>query len=201
MRAIAQLYKLNKFLTLTLDPKKLDSVENVVRYLREIFSEFRVYLFRKFGKVKINYIAVLEFHAGGGPNDGVPHLHILLDTYIEQAWISKTWGAIGGGERVWIKAVSVVNASRYLSKYLTKDLMLSAPKKTRRITTSRSIKLNPKVLGPKHYSWALKKCSIQFCYSFLSSAFSQGQGELFEIVESEFDEEDFLKAFAIPQSL
>jgi hypothetical protein len=75
---------------------------------------------------------------------GVPHLHILFDRYIPQKWISSTWDQLGGGRIVFIKQVTVANVSRYLSKYLTKELLLSAPKGTRRITTARSIKLFPK---------------------------------------------------------
>jgi hypothetical protein len=96
----------------------------------------------------IPYISILEFH-----ESGLPHLHILLDRYIPQAWISESWAALGGGKVVWIKRViDLHRISSYLSKYLTKNLILSAPWGTRRWTTSRGIKLmgRKKAPGWKH---------------------------------------------------
>jgi hypothetical protein len=63
-----------------------------------------------------------------------------------------------GGRIVFIKRVTVRNVARYLSKYLTKELLLSAPKGTRRITTARAIKLFPKFQSD--IAWALIKSSI-----------------------------------------
>ncbi len=51
---------------------------------------------------------------------------------------------MGGGKIVDIRRVDMHRASHYLSKYLTKEMLMSAPQRTRRVTTSRSIKLNPK---------------------------------------------------------
>ncbi len=197
IRQLATIHNLNKFLTLTLDPKKLPEGESTVRYLRRIFSEFRVYLFRKCKgtRKRINYIAVLEFHHGGGENDGVPHLHILLDTYIEQAWISSSWAALGGGDRVWIEKVSILNVARYLSKYLTKEMLLSAPKKTRRITSSRSITLVPRFIGPKHYKCRLRRESIEYFFEICCSPNPDGKHS--QIADMEFDAEDFLEAFSV----
>ena len=57
-------------------------------------------------------------------------------------WISKSWAALGGGKVVDIRRVyDVHRMSRYLAKYLTKDVILSAPRGVRRWTTSRGIQL------------------------------------------------------------
>jgi hypothetical protein len=141
IRRVAEDLGLRYFLTLTLDPSKLTKLKDkkeAVRHLRVCFNKFREYLKRLYG-VAPSYICVLEF-----TQKGVPHLHILFDRYIPQKWISSTWDQLGGGRIVFIKQVTVANVSRYLSKYLTKELLLSAPKGTRRITTARSIKLFPK---------------------------------------------------------
>jgi hypothetical protein len=201
IRQLAERFSLNKFLTLTVDPKKLPEGEDPIRYIKRIFAAFRVYLFRycrRTGK-KVNYIAVLELHQGGGANHGKPHLHILLDSYIEQEWISKAWQSVGGGSRVWIEKVTIKNASRYLSKYLTKQMLLSAPKKTRRITCSRSITLKSRFIGPKHYNWSLRKQPIQYFYELHSIPDSK-QFELFQIIDVSFDPEEFLQSFAIAVS-
>src|SRR5437868_10009810 len=55
---IAERLRLTRFVTLTLDPAKIDGP--AVPYLRECFSKFRVYLRRKYGESP-QYIAVLEF--------------------------------------------------------------------------------------------------------------------------------------------
>ena len=54
--------------------------------------------------------------------------------------------------------------SHYLSKYLTKQMILSAPKRARRVTTSRGIKLNPKVVS--ELSWSKVSLPIGVLYQF-----------------------------------
>jgi len=126
---------------------------------------------------------------------GIPHLHILFDRYIEHAWISKTWDKLGGARIVFIKQVTVRNVARYLSKYLTKELLLSAPKGARRITTARSIKLFPKFNSG--ISWELVRESIWRLLENFRTAFFRRQLDLFRCIVPKFDEEDFLKAFEL----
>jgi hypothetical protein len=154
IREIAEREQLNRFLTLTLDPRKIEG--SPVRYLRRVFNKFRVYLLRKYGR-SIKYIAVLEFHKNGNP-----HLHILLDRFIKQQWISEKWSALGGGKIVDIKFVDVHRISRYLSKYLTKELLLSAPPRSRRVTTSRGIHLLEKRVS--EIAWRVLELSIFHLY-------------------------------------
>jgi hypothetical protein len=54
--------------------------------------------------------------------------------------------------------VDLHRVSRYLSKYLTKELLMSAPLRSRRVTTSRGIKLFEK--QPSEINWELLKVSI-----------------------------------------
>jgi hypothetical protein len=103
IRAIAEREQLNKFLTLTLDPAKITG--SPVRYLRKVFNKFRVYLLRKHGK-SIKYIAVLEFQKNGNP-----HLHVLVDRFIRQRWISMVWSALGAA-RSWTSSLSMFIGSR-----------------------------------------------------------------------------------------
>jgi hypothetical protein len=65
------------------------------------------------------FISVMEFQK----STGMPHLHIIIDRYIEQAWIKRAWMEAGGGEHVDIRGVSMRAVSHYLTKYLTKELM------------------------------------------------------------------------------
>jgi hypothetical protein len=189
IRETAEKLTLRYFLTLTLNPSKLKGGENAVHHLRVVFNKFREYLRRKYG-VPPDYISVTEFTLRG-----IPHLHVLIDRYIEHAWISKTWDSIGGGRIVFIKQVTVRKVARYLSKYLTKDLILSAPKGTRRITTARTIKLFPKFNSG--ISWELLRESIWHLLTIHRVATFGRQLDLFRSIVTQFDEEGFLKAFEL----
>jgi hypothetical protein len=152
IRCVAEALDLRYFLTLTLDPKKLDNRAFAVKHLRLSFNKFREYLRRQYG-VAPKYVCIVEFTKAG-----LPHLHVLLDRYVDQRWISNTWATLGGGRIVDIRAVTINKVARYLSKYLTKELLLSAPKGTRRITTARGIKLFPKFNSG--IAWELIKSTI-----------------------------------------
>ena len=175
---LAEREQLTRFLTLTLDPTLIEG--DSVRYLRGVFNKFRLYLKRKYG-APIKYIAVLEFH-----KSGIAHLHLLVDRFIPWDWIRQSWSALGGGQIVFIKYVDVHRISRYLSKYLTKELLLSAPLRSRRVTTSRSLRLIEK--RESDTAWSLFKTSIFYLYSRLSSTASavrldeDGYLESFELV-------------------
>jgi hypothetical protein len=177
---------------LTLDPSKLQELtdnKQAVRYLRQTFNKFREYLKRFYG-VAPSYICVVEF-----TQKGIPHLHILFDRFIPQAWISSTWDRLGGGRIVFIKQVTVQKIANYLSKYLTKELLLSAPKGTRRITTARSIKLFPKY--DSGMAWELVKESI---WSLLAAERMKNfhrQKNMLEFISLGFDEEKYLNQFEL----
>jgi hypothetical protein len=102
---------------------------------------------------------------------------------------------LGGGRIVFIKQVTVRNVARYLSKYLTKELLLSAPKGTRRITTARSIKLFPKF--DSGISWELIRESIWHLLTRHSAAAFERQLDLFRFIIMHFDEEKYLNSFEL----
>jgi hypothetical protein len=93
---------------------------------------------------------------------------------------------LGGGNIVHIKLVDVHRISHYLAKYLTKELLLSAPDRSRRVTTSRSIHLIQKLPGV--LVWTLLQLSVFHLFSIFSRVAS-------DIV---YDEENFLSSFSIP---
>jgi hypothetical protein len=177
IRQLAETARLTRFLTLTLDPAKIDT--DPTRYLRKVFNKFREYLRREFGG-PIKYIAVLEFQQNGNP-----HLHVLLDRFIRWQWIRKSWSALGGGTMVDIRLVDVHRVSRYLSKYLTKELLMSAPKRSRRVTLCRALHLFEK--KPQETQWRLARVSVFFFYWLHDR----------EVVELQRDEDQVLEMFAI----
>lgn len=103
------------------------------------------------------------------------------------------------GHRVDIRRVSINSVSKYLSKYLTKDLLLSAPKRARRVTTARSIKLIPRAAGPKHFSWTVRKRSI---WQAFDMEMHFGQQNLLDggLASLPYDDEGFLSSFDISES-
>jgi len=182
----SQRHKLTRFLTLTLDPRQVATPEEAqifyahleehknsgkacqcctcasvqhrsLAYVRGCWAKMRTYLRRRF-KEAPKYIAVMELQK----RTGMAHLHIVVDRYIEQAWIKKNWRALGGGEQVHIQHVDVHRSAAYLSKYLSKDLLLGIPAGVRRVSTSRSINLSEK--KPPEYAWQIIKTTIDRLY-------------------------------------
>ena len=149
----AERLHLDKFMTLTLNPKKIDG--DPIRYMRRCWAKLRVALFRKFGRTP-DYICVLEFHLSGRP-----HLHFLVSRYIDWSWLSAEWQSVGGGWKVDISKVKSLRRVRnYVSKYLSKGLLLSAPPRSRRVTASQRIHLNEK-RKPSSAVWKLERRSIE----------------------------------------
>jgi hypothetical protein len=158
IRQAAERYKLHIMLTLTLDPKKLNGKDST-QYINEVFANFRIYMKREFG-VSLTYVRILEYQQNGNA-----HFHILIPRYVKQDWISTVWSALGGGKIVDIEHVDMHRISQYLSTYLTKEMLLLAPKRARRVTTSRNIRLNVKVASEFH--WALIRIPIDLIYKTL----------------------------------
>lgn len=162
---IAQERKLDRFLTLTLDPSKCD-VEDSVKHIRNSWNKFRIYFKRKY-KVTLSFITVVEFH-----KSGYAHMHILLDRFIPQRWISSSWQSIGGGKIVFIKKIDQHRIASYMTKYLTKAMYDPTAESHirhlfRRVTTSRDIKLFVRRPGGE---WVLMTVSIEYLYSIFSTS-------------------------------
>jgi hypothetical protein len=160
---------------LTLDPSRIEG--DPVPYLNRAFGKLRIYLKRHLG-FSPQYIRVLEFQKNGNP-----HLHILIDSYVKIEWIRKAWVAVGGGFMVDIRLIDVHQVSRYLSKYLTKELLMSAPLRSRRVTTSRGIKLLEKT--PTEITWVLVKVPISRLIEIYAKY----------VCSSSFDKDQILESF------
>lgn len=178
----AQGKELCRLLTLTLDPTCCRP-EDSIPYIRGCWNKFRTSLKRQSGG-SISFIAVLELQ-----QSGYAHLHILIDRYIAQSWISTAWQAVGGGRIVDVRRVDIHRIGPYLAKYLTKDILLGDFKThQRRYTTSRDITLFVK---NKNGRWTVHKlpleCLYKLCTKQLLEAFHDCTGVLqwFEVVAQE----------------
>ena len=178
----AKEHDLSRFLTLTLDPNMEAKIKDI-KYIRSVWRKFRVYLKREFGDT-VSFISVLELH-----KSGVPHLHVLVDRYIHQEWISEKWARLGGGRIVFIEKVKDLSAiGWYLAKYLTKEMILSAPNGVRRYSSSRNIKLRE----PREASgWILAKHSMETLY--------RAAGE--SIIREEKDANEHVKMFLVEREI
>jgi hypothetical protein len=144
---------LNRFLTLTLDPKKLQGAEST-KYINETFAKLRSVLHRKHKKQRLSYIRVLQYQ-----KNGMAHFHLLVDRFIDVDWLREQWQALGGGWNVWITRGKIRNFAAYISGYLTQSLTAPAPKGARRVTASRNVHLFEK--PPKDFEWKLHKTAIE----------------------------------------
>lgn len=144
--------RLTRFVTLTLDPSKIPAGESSLTYLRDTWAKMRVSLGRRFRR-SIAFISTVELQCSGRA-----HLHVLVDIYIPQAWLSEAWQAVGGGKIVDIRFVDVHRVAAYLSKYLTKTASSTLPSGTRRFSCSKGIVLWPKTKEPS--LWAFSPFSI-----------------------------------------
>jgi hypothetical protein len=169
----AERLKLSRLLTLTLDPKKTPA-KHAVGEIKMIWARFRAQLRKRYG-ASPNYICVMEFQH----ETKMPHLHVLIDRYIEWEWCRKVWEQAGGGEHVDIRAgtknsegfIDLHRVAHYLSKYLTTELLCSAPKRSRRVTTSKAVTLNAKMIGAALYRWEMRHETVfQAYFRFRKSA-------------------------------
>jgi hypothetical protein len=163
----AERHRLRVFITLTLDPKKLDG-EDSTRYLNRCFAELRKKLRRKYGCAP-TYIRVLEYQ-----KNGTAHFHILLDRFVEIEWLRRTWQKVGGGWMVNAKFVDVHRVGAYVSKYLSKDLLMSAPKGARRVTTSQTIRMFEKTSCDT--AWALLRTTLDYLRTTFASVTKEDAG-------------------------
>jgi hypothetical protein len=150
-------YGLQRFLTLTLDPKKMKAgwgTQEKIAFLYTVWRKMRIYLHRKLRKSLV-FIAVVELQGNGNP-----HLHLLVGSYIPKQWISTSWQALGGGWNTRIEYADVHRVAAYLSNYLTDDSLCDLPPGTRRFSTSRGLALFERKKGKG--VWILVRPSIEY---------------------------------------
>ena len=116
--------KLQRFLSLTLDSKKMPSgleLKEKIAYLYAVWRKMRVYLKRLLGK-SLAFIAALELQSNGNP-----HLHLLVGSYLPKQWITAAWQALGGGWSTRIGYADVHRVAAYIAKYVTHESICDLP--------------------------------------------------------------------------
>lgn len=130
-REQAQEHNLTRFLTLTLGPEARDlPLRDQFKLMSKAWASFRKRVAEKPTHVRkdgtpatkpLSAIWVREQH-----KDGSPHLHVVIDRYLPQRWVSQTWERCGGGPIVDIRKCSIDRIVAYISKYLAKGLNASS---------------------------------------------------------------------------
>lgn len=100
---------MNRFFTLTVDPKKFDSGKQAWLKISYLWKKFVQRLLREHEEIK--YVAVLEAH-----KSGYPHVHGLFNQYVDLRWIRRNWQEVGGGFQCDIELVIEGAIEEYLSK-------------------------------------------------------------------------------------
>jgi len=102
-----------RFFTLTA-PGDEDPEDSLAEFAAR-WKRFRMRLERRFGRIE--YLGVVELQKRGSP-----HIHVVYrGPFIPQAWLSRAAAESGFGKIADIRR-SNPNLSRYLAKYLAKDL-------------------------------------------------------------------------------
>lgn len=154
---------LDRFLTLTLDPSKLNPQPDTkaeITYLKNCWRKMRVYIERKLGKPLV-FISAVELQKSGHP-----HLHLLIGSFLPQAWISSVWDSLGGGKIVDIRRVKMRRVAAYLAKYITDNAMCDYPPRVRRFSTSYGLALFDK--NKSQGNWRLIRAGIEILRKYAS---------------------------------
>jgi len=163
-------HQLQRFLTLTLDPKKMQAdldAPGKIKFLKETWRKMRVSLERKLQHPLV-FVSVLELQSNGNP-----HLHLLVGSYLPKEWISSAWQAVGGGWATRIEYADLHRVAAYLAKYLTEDSVSQLPAGTRRFSASRGLALFDRSKG--NAPWVLVNETVEYlrgcCADIVSESF------------------------------
>ena len=103
-----------RFLTLTMRP--MANKKEALLAIKKAWNRLRLTITRKVGKFK--YCWVLEAQ----PKTGMPHLHILLDKYVNWLWLKTKVEGCGFGPIFDVRAVKSAGVLRYVIKYTSKGI-------------------------------------------------------------------------------
>lgn len=129
---------LRRFITVTLDPKRVPAHKSKAEYLGECWNRLMTRLRREYDG--ISFLAFSHFH------QGEPHRQAIVDRYIPQEQLSDWAYEAGFGEVADIRAVNARNVAKYLTKYLADGALANAPDGFHRYSSSADLDLE--VRGP-----------------------------------------------------
>ena len=127
---------MRRLLTWTVSPDQGPTeTEAQHEYITQRFNALRTELNDLYGD--LSYVWIRH----EGDENGRPHLHLLVDRYLDQSVLSALAARVGLGEVVDIRRVNARNAAKYLTSYLGKGTLANLPKGLRRYGSSADISL------------------------------------------------------------
>ncbi len=133
--AAAKEHGLQRHLTLTLDPGLIPPDRDSIDYINQVWHRFLAVIFRE-RNVKLTYLRVLELQ-----ENGTAHFHVLVkEQFAQDVWI-QFWVGVGGGHQCRIRFRDGNRGAAYVTKYVSKELLLEIPPGRRRVATCRLIRL------------------------------------------------------------
>ena len=172
----AAAHKLHRHIILTLDPGLIPADVDSVTYIQQVWTRFRSWMQDKRG-LSLTYIRVIQLQ-----ENGTAHFHLVVSETITQETIIEGWTACGGGHQCRIRFRDPHRGAEYITRYITRELMLVLPKGRRILSCSRGILLFEKLLPS---GWAYSRLSflehimLSFSWSFTESWLS-GISDYFE---------------------
>lgn len=137
MQALCEDNGLNRFFTLTVNPRNFKDDMEAWEQISYIWSKFRKRLARAYPNAK--WVCVLEkHHEGEGENradcdeqeeaNNRPHIHGYVSEWIDKEWLTEAWEASGGGSHskikyVWGTARDYVCKELAIGRYSTKEAL------------------------------------------------------------------------------
>ena len=142
--------EMRRLLTITIEPETAPaSKADQHQYLTERWNALRTEINDRYPG--LSYVWIRH----EGDENGRPHLHLLVDRYLDQTALSVMTERVGLGPVVDIRRVDARNAAHYLTCYLGKGALASLPKGLRRYGSSSDIDLNVRGDGGDSRDWEL----------------------------------------------
>ena len=142
--------EMRRLLTITIEPETAPaSKDDQHRYLTERFNALRTEINDRYPG--LSYVWIRH----EGDENGRPHLHLLVDRYLDQTALSVMTERVGLGPIVDIRRVDARNAAHYLTCYLGKGALASLPDGLRRYGSSSDIDLDVRGSGDDSRDWRL----------------------------------------------
>ena len=157
IHAAREQHRLQRHVVLTLDPGVVPQGRPTTQYIQQVWSRFRTWL-ADHKQLRLSYLRTIELQ-----ENGTAHFHLLIGQTLTQETLIEAWVECGGGHQCRIRyrdgGRAEKNIVRYVSKnlatttreqqpdgtwitrYVTKDLVQQLPAGTRRVATSRGIRL------------------------------------------------------------
>ena len=147
---VAERPEMRRLLTITISPETAPrSKEAQHAYITDRWNVLRTEINDRYPG--LSYVWVRH----EGDQHGRPHLHLLVDRYLDQGMLSDLTERVGLGPVVDIRRVNARNAAHYLTSYLGKGALADLPEGLRRYGSSADVDLDVRGGGGDDRDWRL----------------------------------------------